>query len=36
VSGDSTAREGSHCPRGMEEDAVSVVVKNQTVRRNAP
>ncbi len=36
VSGDSTNREGSHCPRGMEEDAVSVVVKNQTVRRNAP
>ncbi|RCE57476.1 hypothetical protein C6A68_26775, partial [Escherichia coli] len=26
VSGDSTTREGSHCPRGMEEDAVNVVV----------
>ncbi len=36
VSGDSTTRKGSRCPGGMEENAVGVVVKNQTVRRNAP
>ncbi|OWI90476.1 hypothetical protein CDC19_25380 [Pseudomonas aeruginosa] len=28
----STAREGSHCPRGMEGKAVSVVEKERPVR----